>query len=55
MFMSEVLHETEVGSEPSELAKSVATSLQTGLKDLFNVDSSVEYLGLGLGKLATDL
>ena len=55
MFMSEVLHETEVGSEPSDLAKSVATSLQTGLKELFNVDSSVEYLGLSLGKLDTDL
>ncbi|KAH9985938.1 hypothetical protein F4779DRAFT_632466 [Xylariaceae sp. FL0662B] len=55
MFMSEVFHDTEVGNEPSELAKSVASSLQNGLKDLFNVDSSVEYLGKSLGKLDADL
>lgn len=55
MFMSEVFHESEVGSEPSELAKSVASSLQKGLKELFDVDSSVEYLGKSLGKLETDL
>ncbi|KAH8193802.1 hypothetical protein TruAng_012035 [Truncatella angustata] len=55
MFMSEVFNDGEVGSEPSELAKSVANSLQEGLKQLFDVDSSVEYLGKSLGKLETDL
>lgn len=55
MFMSEVFNEGGVETEPSELTKSVASSLQNGLKDLFNVDSSVEYLGLSLGKLDADL
>ena len=55
MFMSEVLHEADVGAEPSSLARAVADSLQQGLKTMFGIDSRVEYLGKGLGKLEADL
>ncbi|CAJ2510303.1 Uu.00g050060.m01.CDS01 [Anthostomella pinea] len=55
MFMSEVFNEGAVGGEPSELAVSVATSLQKGLKELLGVDSTVEFLGLSLGKLEIEL
>ena len=59
VFMSEVFHDdTEVGSDghPYELAKSVANSLQDGLKDFFGLESSrVEYLGKSTGKLEMDL
>ena len=41
--------------EPSSLARAVADSLQQGLKTMFGIDSRVEYLGKGLGKLEADL
>ncbi|KAI0192415.1 B3/4 domain-containing protein [Astrocystis sublimbata] len=55
MFMSEVFHEGQVGNEASELAKAVAGSLQKGLEELFNVQSSVQFLGVSLGKLDMEL
>jgi DNA/RNA-binding domain of Phe-tRNA-synthetase-like protein len=55
MFMSEVFHDTAVGDQPSDLAKSVATALQGCLRDFMNVDSQVQYLGKSLGKLEADL
>lgn len=55
MFMSEVLNEGDVGSEPTELTRSVAKSLQDGLKEFFGVDGQVTVLGKSVGKLEVDL
>ncbi|KAK7733903.1 hypothetical protein SLS53_008053 [Cytospora paraplurivora] len=55
MFMSEVFNEGNVGSEPTELTRSVAQSLQDGLKELFGVDGQVTVLGKSVGKLEVDL
>ena len=54
VFVSEVLNEDEVEA-PSELARAVAATLQKGLKDLFHVDTRVDFLGKSLGKLEVEL
>lgn len=55
MFMSEVLNEGAVGTEPTELSRAVANSLQEGLREFFGVESKVAYLGKSLGELQTTL
>jgi DNA/RNA-binding domain of Phe-tRNA-synthetase-like protein len=55
MFMSEIFNEGAMGTEPTELARTVAASLQDGLREFFGVESTVSYLGKSLGKLDTVL
>ncbi|KAJ5657338.1 uncharacterized protein N7484_000987 [Penicillium longicatenatum] len=55
MFMSEVFNEGAMGTEPTEMARTIAASLQDGLREFFGVESTVSYLGKSLGKLDTVL
>jgi len=58
VFVSEVLLEGKGPLEgmPSDLARAVAESLETGLKELFGVaDCAVNFLGKSLGKLEVEL